>query len=95
MNVLFLLRNAFGATSPPFIDYLKEILRRYPDGGQILKELIQNADDAKASEIVFIYDERRYGTGSVWREALGKYQGRDDFLNKYPLVLPQHQEGEE
>ncbi|XP_049341092.1 sacsin-like, partial [Astyanax mexicanus] len=39
------------------------------------QELIQNADDAKASEIVFIYDERRYGTGSVWREALGKYQG--------------------
>ncbi|XP_072541474.1 sacsin [Salminus brasiliensis] len=68
-------KNAFGATAPPFIDYLKEILRRYPDGGQILKELIQNADDAKASEIVFIYDERRYGSDSVWREALGKYQG--------------------
>jgi len=30
-------RKKFGATSPPFIDYVKEILRRYPDGGQILK----------------------------------------------------------
>ncbi|XP_037395205.1 sacsin [Pygocentrus nattereri] len=68
-------KNAFGATSPPFIDYLKEILRRYPDGGQILKELIQNADDAGASKTVFIYDERRYGARSVWSEALGKYQG--------------------
>ncbi|XP_076857268.1 sacsin-like [Brachyhypopomus gauderio] len=68
-------KNAFGATSPPFIDYLKEILRRYPDGGQILKELIQNADDGEASEVVFIHDERRYGTDSVWTEALGKYQG--------------------
>ncbi|XP_058248384.1 sacsin-like isoform X2 [Hemibagrus wyckioides] len=68
-------KNAFGATAPPFIDYLKEILRRYPDGGQILKELIQNADDAGASKTVFIHDERRYGTGSVWNPALGKYQG--------------------
>ncbi|KAF7709114.1 sacsin-like [Silurus meridionalis] len=68
-------KNAFGATAPPFIDYLKEILRRYPDGGQILKELVQNADDAGASNTVFIHDERRYGTNSVWSEALGKYQG--------------------
>ncbi|XP_073701121.1 sacsin [Garra rufa] len=68
-------KNKFGATSPPFIDYLKEILRRYPDGGQILKELIQNADDAGASKVVFIHDERHYGTHSLWTEELGKYQG--------------------
>ncbi|KAF4097469.1 hypothetical protein G5714_021477 [Onychostoma macrolepis] len=68
-------KNKFGATSPPFIDYLKEILRRYPDGGQILKELIQNADDAGASTVVFIHDERHYGTQSLWTEELGKYQG--------------------
>uniref|UniRef100_A0A673H7M1 Sacsin-like n=1 Tax=Sinocyclocheilus rhinocerous TaxID=307959 RepID=A0A673H7M1_9TELE len=67
--------NKFGATSPPFIDYLKEILRRYPDGGQILKELIQNADDAGASTVVFIHDERHYETHSLWTEELGKYQG--------------------
>uniref|UniRef100_A0A672R483 Sacsin/Nov domain-containing protein n=1 Tax=Sinocyclocheilus grahami TaxID=75366 RepID=A0A672R483_SINGR len=68
-------RNKFGATSPPFIDYLKEILRRYPDGGQILKELIQNADDAGASTVVFIHDERHYETDSLWTEELRKYQG--------------------
>ncbi|XP_073710989.1 sacsin-like [Misgurnus anguillicaudatus] len=68
-------KNRFGATSPPFIDYLKEILRRYPDGGQILKELIQNADDAGASSVVFIHDERHYGTQSLWSEELRKYQG--------------------
>ncbi|XP_042565290.1 sacsin-like [Clupea harengus] len=68
-------RNTFGATSPPFIDYLKDILRRYPDGGQILKELIQNADDAGASEVVFIHDERAYEKDSLWSEDLGKYQG--------------------
>ncbi|XP_063069584.1 sacsin-like isoform X2 [Engraulis encrasicolus] len=70
-------KNTFGATSPPFIDYLKDILRRYPDGGQILKELIQNADDAGASEVVFIHDERTYGRDSLWSEDLDKYQGRN------------------
>ncbi|XP_034549608.1 sacsin isoform X2 [Notolabrus celidotus] len=68
-------RTSFGATSPPFIDYLKDILRRYPDGGQILKELIQNADDAKATEVVFIHDERSYGTESLWTDGLQEYQG--------------------
>ncbi|XP_068602456.1 sacsin [Brachionichthys hirsutus] len=68
-------RTSFGATAPPFIDYLKDILRRYPDGGQILKELIQNADDAEATEVVFIHDERCYGTSSLWTEELGEYQG--------------------
>lgn len=101
---MFGFRNAFGATSPPFIDYLKDILRRYPDGGQILKvwlnefvligsndnvslicnhiirltfeqELIQNADDAGASEVVFIHDERTYEKDSLLSEDLGKYQG--------------------
>ncbi|XP_076152503.1 sacsin-like [Alosa pseudoharengus] len=68
-------KNTFGATSPPFIDYLKDILRRYPDGGQILKELIQNADDAGASDVVFIHDERTYEKNSLLSEDLGKYQG--------------------
>uniref|UniRef100_UPI00398ED8D0 sacsin n=1 Tax=Pristiophorus japonicus TaxID=55135 RepID=UPI00398ED8D0 len=68
-------RKKFGATAPPFIDYLKEILRRYPDGGQILKELIQNADDAEATEVVFIFDERTYGTTSVFMKDLKKFQG--------------------
>ncbi|XP_047225644.1 sacsin-like, partial [Girardinichthys multiradiatus] len=66
---------SFGATAPPFLDYLKDILRRYPDGGQILKELIQNADDAQATEVVFIHDKRSYKTESLWTDELGKFQG--------------------
>uniref|UniRef100_A0A3B3XF20 J domain-containing protein n=1 Tax=Poecilia mexicana TaxID=48701 RepID=A0A3B3XF20_9TELE len=66
---------SFGATAPPFLDYLKDILRRYPDGGQILKELIQNADDALASEVVFIHDERSYRAESLWTGELGDCQG--------------------
>lgn len=68
-------RTSFGATAPPYIDYLQDILRRYPEGGQILKELIQNADDAKATDVVFIHDERSYGTESLCTDQLGEYQG--------------------
>uniref|UniRef100_A0A3B3Z6N1 HEPN domain-containing protein n=1 Tax=Periophthalmus magnuspinnatus TaxID=409849 RepID=A0A3B3Z6N1_9GOBI len=68
-------RRPFGATAPPFIDYLKDILRRYPDGGQILKELIQNADDAGATEVIFVHDNRSYGTDDLWAEGLAKFQG--------------------
>ncbi|KAM4732000.1 sacsin-like [Anableps anableps] len=68
-------RTSFGATAPPFLDYLKDILHRYPDGGQILKELIQNADDAQASEVVFIHDERSYRAENLWTDELGNCQG--------------------
>ncbi|XP_059809170.1 sacsin [Hypanus sabinus] len=69
------IRKKFGATAPQFIDYLKEILRRYPDGGQILKELLQNADDAEANEVVFIFDERTYGSTTLFVKDLKKFQG--------------------
>ncbi|XP_053402672.1 sacsin-like [Mercenaria mercenaria] len=44
---------------PPLIKQLKGILSEYPDGGQILKEIIQNADDAEAVEVQIVYDGRR------------------------------------
>ena len=39
-------------------DRLKSILKSYPCDSGILKELVQNADDAKATEIHFVYDTR-------------------------------------
>ena len=42
----------------PLTHRLKGLLRDYSDGLAVLKELIQNADDAGATEITFIYDER-------------------------------------
>ncbi|XP_069463111.1 sacsin-like [Ambystoma mexicanum] len=68
-------RNGFSQKSPPFLTYLKNILRKYPDGGQILKELIQNADDAGASEVIFVHDERDYGKETVWSDDLLNFQG--------------------
>ena len=44
--------------SEPLTRRLHAILRDYTDGLTVLKELIQNADDAGASEVRFLYDER-------------------------------------
>ncbi|XP_040280413.1 sacsin-like isoform X2 [Bufo bufo] len=65
----------FFQRAPPFLIQLQNILRKYPDGGQILKELIQNADDAKASEITFIYDERENGTDTLYAKDKHVIQG--------------------
>ncbi|XP_077468209.1 sacsin isoform X1 [Stigmatopora argus] len=65
----------FGQTTPPLVDFLKDILRRYPEGGQILKELIQNAEDAGATEVKFMYDETEYGLESLWSPDMAEYQG--------------------
>ena len=43
-------------------DRLNSILRKYPPDESIFKEFIQNADDAGASEIVFILDHRRFNS---------------------------------
>ncbi|XP_071116152.1 sacsin-like [Haliotis cracherodii] len=43
---------------PTLIKQLKSVLDQYPDDGQILKELIQNAEDADASEMRILYDAR-------------------------------------
>ena len=39
-------------------DRLESILRKYPTNCSILNEFIQNADDAQASEVVFVLDRR-------------------------------------
>ncbi|XP_035698973.1 sacsin-like [Branchiostoma floridae] len=67
--------HAFGQTAPSWIEYLQDILNRYPDGGQILKELIQNAEDAEASEVRFLYDRTQYGTGTLYSPKLAPFQG--------------------
>ncbi|CAC5371405.1 unnamed protein product [Mytilus coruscus] len=47
---------------PPLINQLKKILDEYPDDGQILKEIIQNAEDAEASQMKILFDERIVNT---------------------------------
>jgi sacsin len=56
-------------------DRLKNILAAYPYDEGILKELLQNADDAKATEIHFVFDPRTHGTKHVfsanWKDLQG------------------------
>ena len=56
-------------------DRLKNILRAYPPDEGILKELLQNADDAKASEIHFVFDPRTHGSTHVFPGNWNDLQG--------------------
>ncbi|XP_038057003.1 sacsin-like [Patiria miniata] len=66
---------SFGQRLPPLYIYLKRVLDKYPEGGQILKELVQNADDAKASKVVFLYDKTEHPRQRLWSDTLAEFQG--------------------
>ncbi len=66
---------AFGQQVPPLSVYLKRVLEKYPEGGQILKELLQNADDAKARKVIFLYDKTEHSCDGLWSEKLSEFQG--------------------
>ena len=54
---------------------LKRILSGYPCDKEILKELLQNADDAGATEIFFIKDPRQHSTERVFDDTWRPLQG--------------------
>ena len=54
---------------------LKNILSLYPEGVQILTELLQNADDARASEVAFMFDPGTQGTSSLLHPEMAIWQG--------------------
>ena len=54
---------------------LKRILTCYPCEKEILKELLQNADDAKATEICFIKDPRHHPNEKVFEDCWQPLQG--------------------
>ena len=54
---------------------LKRILTGYPCDGSIMKELLQNADDAKATKICFIKDPRHHADERVFEESWKTLQG--------------------
>ena len=56
-------------------DRLKGILKSYPCDVGILKELVQNADDAGATEIHFIYDPRTHAGDRLLSENWKELQG--------------------
>ncbi|XP_057820319.2 uncharacterized protein LOC131033191 isoform X2 [Cryptomeria japonica] len=54
---------------------LKHIVEMYADGPGILFELVQNADDAGASEVCFLLDKTQYGTSSILSPQMADWQG--------------------
>ena len=54
---------------------LKRILTGYPCEKEILKELLQNADDAQATEICFIKDPRHHPDERVFKDSWKPLQG--------------------
>ncbi|XP_072039950.1 sacsin-like [Amphiura filiformis] len=65
----------FGQKLPPLHIYLKRVLDKYPEGGQILKELVQNADDAGARRVVILYDKTHHSTDTMWSQSLRDFNG--------------------
>ncbi|XP_060607762.1 sacsin-like [Ruditapes philippinarum] len=58
---------------PPLIKQLKGILSEYPDNDQIIKELIQNAEDAGATVVKILHDKRRINLVSEQRGTAPDY----------------------
>lgn len=54
---------------------IKRILSGYPCDKEILKELLQNADDAGATEIHFVKDTRQHGTERIFDQSWKLLQG--------------------
>ncbi|KAF5939427.1 hypothetical protein HYC85_023686 [Camellia sinensis] len=54
---------------------IREVLLNYPEGTTVLKELIQNADDAGATKVCLCLDRRVHGTDSLLSEKLTQWQG--------------------
>ncbi len=59
---------AFGQ-SEALTTRLRHIISDYTDGPGILMELLQNADDAGATEVAFLLDEESYPTSSILGES--------------------------
>lgn len=61
--------------SEALVTRLKGILEDYPCNVSILNELIQNADDAGATEIHFVHDQRFHPTELIFDKKLADTQG--------------------
>nr|MDJ0557252.1 hypothetical protein [Microcoleaceae cyanobacterium MO_207.B10] len=61
--------------SEPLIARLRGIIRDYPEGVGILKELIQNADDAKATKVEIILDWQTYQANILPDNRMKKLMG--------------------
>ncbi|CAG8581332.1 21448_t:CDS:2 [Gigaspora rosea] len=59
----------------PYTHRLKKILEEYPESSQVLREILQNSDDAQSTEQVFILDHNTYRDSSLFKSGLNRFQG--------------------
>ena len=59
----------------PLTTRITNILSEYKDGLTIIKELLQNADDAEATEMNIVYDMRQHPTERLLLEGMGDSHG--------------------
>ena len=59
----------------PLITRLSNILKEYKDGLTIIKEMIQNADDAEATEVNILYDVRHHTTEKLLFKGMAASNG--------------------
>src|SRR6266516_4597031 len=73
----------------PHTHRLRKILEEYPDGSQVLREIIQNSDDAKSTEQVFILDHNTYPSDKLIEPDLDNYNKTNLKLDRYqgPALL--------
>src|ERR1044072_2551862 len=71
----------------PYTHRIRKILEEYPDGSQVLREILQNSDDARSTEQIFILDHNTYSSNKLFKPHLDNYQ-RD---KKSDLKLDRYQ----
>eukprot|EP00618_Florenciella_parvula_P033962 CAMPEP_0119484170 /NCGR_PEP_ID=MMETSP1344-20130328/11260_1 /TAXON_ID=236787 /ORGANISM="Florenciella parvula, Strain CCMP2471" /LENGTH=157 /DNA_ID=CAMNT_0007518713 /DNA_START=1 /DNA_END=471 /DNA_ORIENTATION=+ len=59
---------------------LRHILELYPEGTPILSELIQNADDARATTVKVLFNLKSYGTSSLLGPKMAGWQGQSLYV---------------
>ena len=68
----------------PYTHRIRKILEEYPDGSQVLREILQNSDDAKSTEQIFILDHHTYLSDNLFEpDLVDKYQRTDLKLDRY------------
>jgi sacsin len=76
--ILKVMNTDFGTDFGQKVDLtasIRNILRNYPEGTAILKELVQNADDAGARTVSFCLDHRTHNASKLASKSLEQFQG--------------------
>src|SRR5438128_5189479 len=92
MEQISKLKSLIGKTfkpQEPYTNRIKRILEEYPDGSQIIREILQNSDDAKSTEQIFILDHNNYPSAELLEPLLSNCKTNYLKLDRYqgPALL--------